>query len=118
MEHRSAAAPDPLRLRLLTEPNVHLAPVQKSECEIASDKKALDIRILNLFRDNQNTPISRSAIRQQLKINNQRLGNALAELEKSGRITFGKGGYALKTVLSHIRPSRAEFPVDLELASC
>jgi hypothetical protein len=86
MEHRSAAAPEPLRLRLLTEPNVHLAPVQKKECEAESDKKALNTRVLNLFRDNQNTPISRSAIRQQLKINNQRLGNALAELEGRGQL--------------------------------
>jgi hypothetical protein len=97
MEHRSAAAPDPLRLRLLTEPKVHLAPVQKNESETGSDKTALNTRVLNLFRDNQNTPISRSAIRQQLKINNQRLGNALAELEKRGQLTAGQSGYALKT---------------------
>ena len=96
MEHRSAAASDPLRLRLLTEPTVHLAPTQKSDNEHRSQKASIENRIIQLLADCDQKPITRTAIRQQLKINNQRLGTTLADLEKNHRITLGQNGYSLK----------------------
>jgi len=80
MEHRTAKPPEPIELQLLSKPDgseTHLEPTFCSENTATS----LDDRILSLLQKNNKSPLTRTALRQQLKVNNQRLGMALVDLE-------------------------------------
>ena len=83
LEHRSAKPPKPIELQLLSDPDgsgTHLEPTSCSENKADS---SLNDRILLLLQNN-NSPLTRTALRQQLKVNNQRLGTALVDLEQQG----------------------------------
>lgn len=95
IEHRSAAAPDPVRLELVTEPHPHLALIRNNQT-VESSKISLEKRVIDLLAAQNNQPLLRSTIRQQLKANNQRVGNALANLEAAGRIASSQSGYLLQ----------------------
>jgi len=88
LEHRAAAGkldfsakpPDPIELQLLSKPDgseTHLEPTICSE----NGANSLHERIVVLL-GNSSIPLTRSALRERLKVNNQRLGAALTDLEK------------------------------------
>lgn len=80
LEHRAAKPPDPIELQLLSKPDgseTHLEPTICSK----NGASSLHKRIVALLK-NSSTPLTRSALREQLKVNNQRLGAALTDLEK------------------------------------
>jgi hypothetical protein len=81
IEHRSAAAPAPLYLRLVGQPP-HPEIVQLDDDE---KQPGIEHRVLGSLRQSHN-PMRRSVLRQLLAINNQRLGQALLTLEKLGSI--------------------------------
>jgi len=80
LEHRAAKPPDPIELQLLSKPDgseTHLEPTICSK----NGANSLHEQIVVLL-ENTSTPLTRSALREQLKVNNQRLGAALTDLEK------------------------------------
>lgn len=94
LEHRSAAAPEPVDLALVSRPDgsgTHL--------EVSSDapapppgKRPLSERILVELRQGQ-VPLTRVLLRERLRVNNQRLGEALAELLDRGLVEKTAAGW-------------------------
>lgn len=87
IEHRAAAAPEPLRLQLLAgdHANAHLAVVPAAGAGDADPPGELDHMILDLLA-RVATPLGRSAMRAELRVRNERLGDALSRLAASGVI--------------------------------
>jgi len=83
LEHRSAAAPEPFDVELVTDErgDAHLRVVEggDSDDHLPAPPLADDVR--RLLADAP-APMSRAAIRKQLRVNNQRLGDALLRLER------------------------------------
>ncbi len=95
VEHRAAAPPPPVVLELLSDsPAVHLAvrtipPRETAQLSTAS----LQEQILAALRG---APSRRQdQLRAMLRVRNQRLVEALRELESAGRITRGTSGWRL-----------------------
>lgn len=89
IEHRAAAAPDPLRIRLVTdgEDDVHLAIVE-GDAEVAGpgdDPSDLDRRLLEMLT-RAAMPLSRTQLRAELHVRNERLGDALVRLTTTGAV--------------------------------
>ncbi|MDP6377669.1 MAG: AAA family ATPase [Pseudomonadales bacterium] len=91
VEHRSATAIDPLLLRLLSGNGEPLRLTIDGSDE-AQPPLSEAIRS-ELRRSGQ--PISRTALRQKLRVNNARLGEALRILEKRRLVLRGPDGWTL-----------------------
>lgn len=103
LEHRSAPSIDPLDLHLVSAPDgsaTHLqvlgpaSPDADDEDPAVPGTPSLQDRILAVLRT-ATAPISRAQLRQTLRINNNRLGDALAELHHSGRLRRTDAGLSL-----------------------
>lgn len=91
LEHRSAPSPEPLPLALVSRPDgsaTHLEMAAGAE----QSGLPLDQRVLARVRTSARA-LTRAALREQLKVNNQRLGEALATLVKQGLIQRIPEGY-------------------------
>jgi hypothetical protein len=97
VEHRSAKSMDPIELALVSRQNgsaIHLeiVPDTASEATATLAERAL------LLIQNSKGPLTRAAIREHLKVNNQRLGDTLAQLDKRQLVLkTSKGWVPLKT---------------------
>jgi len=89
IEHRHAAAPEPLALRLCGEPP-HLELLAESN----DGPQSLDERVLEHLAQCPR-PISRTQLRANLGVNNQRLGDVLQSLQSLGRIQRVAEGWRL-----------------------
>jgi hypothetical protein len=107
MEHRAAAAPEPVGLELVIteEQTIHLAITSTApSCEArhggqAQHETDLDQAVLKALE--RRPVISRQALRENLAVQNERLGRTLVRLESQGRIRRGPDGWRLSD------PSRA-----------
>ena len=84
LEHRSAPSPPPIALALVSRADgsaTHLEPAAGG----ADNGLALTERVLALLQNSQQ-PLTRAGLRERLKVNNQRLGEALAALDQRGVI--------------------------------
>jgi len=94
LEHRAAPAPPPLSLRLVVEANdAHLEAIDDAGAT-APPAPSLAETVLEMLRAVPG-PLARGDLRARLRVNNQRLGDALAALEKSGRIRRAADGWLL-----------------------
>jgi hypothetical protein len=104
LEHRSAPALEPLELELVSRGDgtaTHLEIVSteppRSESHpsapVATQPSLAD-RIL-LAIEKAAHPLSRAQLRALLRVNNNRLGNVLSELERAGRVRRSDAGIAL-----------------------
>jgi hypothetical protein len=86
IEHRSAAAPEPLALRLVASRggDAHLALVAADQ-EPVRDATELERRIASLLAA-AGKPLGRTALRDALHIRNERLGEALSRLAANGAV--------------------------------
>lgn len=91
IEHRAAAAPDPLRLQLVADEDgagPHLA-ILDEDAELARpadhEPSELDRRLLDRLARAE-APLSRTQLRAELRVRNERLGDALARLAAAGAI--------------------------------
>ena len=87
LEHRSAPSPEPVPVRLVTEAPTHLEVVGGTAPE-----PPLTERVARLLIDAEG-PVQRKDLREQLRVNNARLGEALTVLERDGRVTRGPAGW-------------------------
>lgn len=92
LEHRSAKAPEPVEMELISQKDgsdTHLQIVSPTKGSIAAP---LADRVLALLK-NADNPMPGTAIRSQLKVNNQRLGLCLADLDKQKAVVRTSKGY-------------------------
>ncbi len=92
MEHRSAKAPDPVEMELISQKDgsdTHLQIVSPIKRSLAAP---LGERVLALLK-NVKDPLPRTAIRSQLRVNNQRLGQCLVDLDNQGAVIRTSKGY-------------------------
>lgn len=98
LEHRSAAAPEPVELALVSRPDgsaTHLEVSSAAEVPASPPgKPPLTERVLDQLRIGE-TPLPRAQLRQRLGVNNQRLGDALSELEGRGLVKKTAAGWLL-----------------------
>ena len=93
-EHRSAKAPDPMTLELVSSPEgtqTHLAVCSSQAPDRSAD---LSERVL-LILQNSSRPLSRKSLRDTLKVNNQRLGETLQTLQQQGVALQTEKGWAM-----------------------
>lgn len=91
-EHRAAAQVGPLELRLAGEGET--LGLELVDASVAPKSYSIEEKIFSLL-DQSEDPISRVSLRQSLKINNQRFGQALTDMLKSGDIVATSDGFTL-----------------------
>ncbi len=87
VEHRAAPSPQPIELCLVSGHTPHLEIVESSE----SGGQELTEAVCELLR--LRGPMTRTRLRQELRIRNQRLGKALNWLQDQGTIQRTAGGW-------------------------
>lgn len=100
-EHRSAPALEPFSLALISNPPSHLAVFRQEHSE--PKETSLSARVIEALQQTK-SPRTRLALRQQLHVNNQRLGDALTLLENSGQIERGPNGWRLSPSFRSAQP--------------
>lgn len=83
MEHRAAKPPEPMELQLLSNPEGGETHLELTSCSL-DGVTSLNDRVSTWLETHRKQSFTRSALRKHLKVNNQRLGIALAELEEQG----------------------------------
>lgn len=91
VQHRSAPAPEPMRLRLAGG-NGQPCRLQLDGHDGAPPPLAEAVRAQ--LRQ-ASSPCSRATLRQQLRVNNARLGDSLHALEQRGLVVRQPGGWSL-----------------------
>lgn len=93
VEHRAAAAIAPLRLRLMTddEDAIHLKAATGAPPTASDD---LPGQVLEHLRQRSDIPVPRTELRKIMRVNNQRLGQALAGLLAAESIIQTPTGFA------------------------
>lgn len=122
LEHRAAKPPEPMELQLLSNPEGGETHLELTACSL-SGVTSLHDRVTTWLESHRKQVFTRSALRKQLKVNNQRLGTALAELEKQGVVIRSTKGWssaesgkreAIQTsediVTEHCNPKQQELP--------
>jgi RecA-family ATPase len=89
-EHRAAAASPPVDLQLVSDPaeTIHLEVVGERQDE---PRRTLQDQVLQLLTGG--VVLSRTKLREALSVQNQRLGETLALLERAGRIRRASTGW-------------------------
>ena len=98
-EHRDAPAPDPLELHLTSRSDgsaTHLEVIDAPALDPPSPEACVPIteRVTELLASAPR-PLTRLELRKRLRVNNQRLGQALAELEDHRDVTRSQQGWSL-----------------------
>ncbi len=100
MEHRAAAAPEPVGLRLVTtdQQSIHLEVTGPSIPEDLPQHHhdGLAATVLDALADGP--PMTRQALRQRLAVKNQTLGRTLQRLERLGQAERSRDGWRLRDV--------------------
>jgi len=103
IEHRAAAAPDPLRLHLVAGDNVdvHLAiaAVAGSDARTEDDAPPDLDRLLLDALGRAGRPLSRAQLRADLRVRNERLGDALVRLAATGDVVRAADRWAVPVPL-------------------
>ena len=97
LEHRSAPAPDPIPLALVSRPDgsaTHLEVLRAHQPTVDSAVPSLHDRVLDSLRQSAR-PVPRSALRAHLKVQNHRLGIVLTELEAARAIRHSDEGWQI-----------------------
>ena len=98
LEHRSASAPEPIPLALVTGPagaTPHLERATRAEPGTDPQPNSLAERLCALLAAAK-APVSRVALRDQLRVNNSKLGEVLEALERDGRLDRTTAGWSLR----------------------
>ena len=98
-EHRAAIAPDPIALRLRTCPDgasTYLEVLTQDALEhpVSHARVPLAEKLIDLLQS-LSQPLTRTEIRRRVRVNNQHLGQVLAELEAHGVLTRSQQGWSL-----------------------
>ena len=94
VEHRGALAPDPLRLRLVKGASPHLEITDAPSPRALATEDPLQAAILERLAA-ASRPTSTSELRDVLRARKQTVTNAIAALERAGRIVRRDGGWVV-----------------------
>jgi RecA-family ATPase len=97
IEHRTAAAPQPISLELVTskdESAAHLEVIADEEIKNIDRSIPITEAVINALSD-ADRPMTRSALRSFLRVNNKRLGDALSALEQCSLVQRTSDGWQL-----------------------
>lgn len=97
LEHRAARPPEPMVLDLVCGPDVagvHLEVRGEVAAGQQSERTPLMDRVISALRHTAK-PMPRGELRDALKVNNERLGTALAALRENGRVRQTPKGWTL-----------------------
>jgi hypothetical protein len=108
-EQRSAKAIDPIEMQLVAGPNGTDTHLEITMPTATTSGASLAERTLVLLQ-NSPRPLPRTSIRKQLRVNNQRLGQTLVNLDKQGLILQTAKGWL---GLSKNHPETKPAPVSL-----
>lgn len=95
IEHRAARSPEPIALELVTgaDDDAIALRVRSSGPDHADHKPDLGARVVDLLtREGQ--PLARAALRERLRVNNKRLGDALAALARANLVIRTADGWS------------------------
>jgi AAA domain len=98
LEHRSAAAPEPIGIELVgADDDTHLETrtAGADEDGAAPSAQAPIAEQLRARLASAAAPLTRAELRAALRVNNQRLGDALLQLERDGIIERSRGRWVL-----------------------
>lgn len=96
LEHRAAAPPEPIALKLVSRNDGSATHLELCEPVSLSEQPApLAQRILDLLAQ-ADGPMARTTIRNLLRVNNNRLGDTLRDLQKDGRLDRSGRGWSLR----------------------
>jgi hypothetical protein len=93
VEHRSAPAPSPFALRLVSgdgPPHLELVDVSRAEAE---NRQSVEERVLEVLE--KSAPLKRPVLRERLSVRNERLGQVLEQLLEDGVIERTTAGFKL-----------------------
>lgn len=91
-EHRAARAPEPITLELVSTPDGHQAHLEVRGERAPDPSVSLAERALRVLQS-ASKPISRKALRDTLRVNNQRLGEVLETLNRQGAVVHTDNGW-------------------------
>jgi len=99
VEHRNAPAPDPLELRLQSRPDgsethLEILDTRGLEPPVVEPNVAFSDRLVALLTSIPR-PLTRLELRRHLRVNNERLGHTLADLDARGVVSRGQQGWSL-----------------------
>ena len=92
LEHRSAKPPDPMELELISSADGSQTHLKVVSAPNMNENQSLSHRVLVVL-NHCRQPMTRMSIRDRLKVNNQKLGDAIAELQRQGKIIHAKTGW-------------------------
>jgi hypothetical protein len=95
IEHRSAPAPEPIALELLSQPQPHLVAKDKSENPAAGEKDGFFEEVFYQL-ESSSSQLQIEDIRSRLRVRKQRVVDALKALVESGRVERLGEGYVIK----------------------
>jgi hypothetical protein len=106
LEHRAAPAPEPVGVMLVADniaETTHLEvsagiAMGSASARVQTDDSALDGEILEALKTKAE-PVARSALRAELRVRNERLGDALTRLVAAGAITRIADRWALPSAV-------------------
>lgn len=104
VQHRAAAAPDPMLLRFVSENG---QPCRLQLEGLDAEPPPLEEAVRAHLRLT-GQPCSRADLRQQLRVNNARLGDALRRLEQRGLVVRGPNGWALTNAPDDVQLNLSE----------
>jgi biotin operon repressor len=91
-EHRAARAPEPITLELVCTPEGQQAHLEVRAQHVPDPSASLSERAL-LVLQSASKPTSRKALRDTLRVNNQRLGEVLQTLKQQGSVVQTDSGW-------------------------
>jgi hypothetical protein len=91
LEHRHLPAPLPIALELRCDGAARLEVVDGKREDLEPLSSSLDQRLLAALRGDM--PLTRTALRARLRVQNQRLGAALRRLEEAGLVRRTRDGW-------------------------
>ncbi len=96
-EMRTAQAPEPVELHLVVDDpaTTHLAIRGKAVVDATSPAQDLPQRVLVILERDASRAVRRTALREELRVNNANLGTALDELERRGVVARVDDGWRL-----------------------
>ncbi len=92
LEHRAAKPPEPFEMELMSRSDGSATHLKIVSPVNGSTTTSLEEKILVLLK-HSDKPIMGKAMREQLKVNNQRLGKTLEDLNQQGRVIRTSKGW-------------------------
>lgn len=113
VEHRFATSTEPISISLVSKPDgseTHLEPSQNHPSRLPEQPLTERVR---LALSQAEKPMTRTALRNELKVNNQKLGEALTELQNKGAVARSNDGWATSTMTPDLPGKQETAQIDL-----